>query len=196
MKTKHLYTVSFPRIERDCPHNTMARAGQKDRQIIYDFNVVVDGELRAFWFKEHGSRKYRLLTPRPEAIPIQKVPGDHHTTVEVETQADFHKTINSMLDEGELPTLADLENAKRIRAETKANQEQLQRDQDRLERIEKAGPDLLNALNLLLADWKAMTKENLSRAGKPYSELEWSLYPLARKAMDAIDLATKVPPIG
>lgn len=50
--------IKFKKIERDCPHNKNLGPGEK---MIYDYEAVIDGKVRAVWFRKTvGSRGYTL----------------------------------------------------------------------------------------------------------------------------------------
>lgn len=186
------YKIEFKRVERVCLHNDKARAGDKDRRMIYDFNVFIDGEHRVTFVNRFSSRGYLLRTPDNATAIIEKKDGGRwDCEIAAQSQAEFHKIINVALDKSLIPTLAQLEQIKIDRQSQEAAKLREQQSQERMARIKEAGPALLDALAALFADWKTMISEKQARDGKPAPDFE--TYPMAIMATQAIDLATKEP---
>lgn len=108
--------IDVQRIVRDCPHNDRAVDG---KGIVYDFDVLVDGEVRATFRKESGpvwagEYRYRLLAPDGYPIFDGILGADEHRNERVDgvrarTKADFVPIVEGLLLANRIPPRSDVE---------------------------------------------------------------------------------------
>lgn len=117
--------IKFERIERDCPFNKELRdpANNRDllgdnpkpvRGLIYDWQVIVGGEVRGLFMPIRYARGYELHNLVGDGW---KYPNSH-TRRTTEAKANFHADVLRAMEEGHLLTVkqAAAEKAKRARA--------------------------------------------------------------------------------
>lgn len=99
--------ITFERIVRDCPANDQ----QIDaRKMIFDFDVMIDGERRAVWHREYRGRGYELRDLNQEAIfPDAEATGSYRASrsVKADKKDDFFGIIETLLAAGRIPTAAE-----------------------------------------------------------------------------------------
>jgi len=99
-------TIKFERIERPCPHNKHLRdamGAMTPRGLIYDFNVMIGGELRAVLRRKMIGTGYDLCDPDGRGIKDPEFTSRH--AAEVDRQSDFELFISEYLAAGRIPTL-------------------------------------------------------------------------------------------
>jgi hypothetical protein len=147
--------ITFPRVRRECPYNE--RAEQDGNVPIYDFNVCVDGVVRAEFRKDNpDGRGYTLLSAADEMI-LQNGRREGTTVpIQVASQNDFLGIIETLLEIDDLPTYAQNEARKAEISERSAREkrekEERNAELDRIDRLNAAAPALLAALEAIIAD--------------------------------------------
>ena len=93
MKTP-LFT--FARLVRDCPHNDA-----EPTRLIYDFEVMADGERVAVWHRNAASKGYSLHSL--EGLPVRDPARDYrakHYGADAETQTQFAARCAELFEQG------------------------------------------------------------------------------------------------
>jgi hypothetical protein len=155
--------IEFVRFERACLTNQTLRDAGDQRGFIYDFAVIVDGEKRGTWKKSAFRRGYSLYDM--DSVQVRAPWFDnngrrriedkdyHWHDIEADTQADFEAVTIKEFDY--IPTLAQIEQ-RRADEERKARRAAAEsRELERIARIKETGPQLLVALETLLAEYEA-----------------------------------------
>jgi hypothetical protein len=180
------YDIKFKKTERVCGRNEAIRAGESGK-LIYDYQVLVNGEHRADWCPLIYNRGYELRIPDHQDA-IQTKPGERYSSVKTAAQALFPTIIQNLLDQGLLPTLEQLKQAQKDRELKEADAIAKEKERVRIAIIKEAGPQLLEALTALLQDWKARIID------QPCSDdrtVDFGTYHVALKAQQAINVATR-----
>jgi hypothetical protein len=136
--------IAFERFERDNDYNKNCRAKGRNRDIIYDFKVLVDGEWRAIWSRIFSGKGYELRDPDHRPIKERPPEGRSWTTyaVTVARQAEFANCIERCLIEDLIPTLDEMARLRLIEEALKEHHKRIQAEQDRVHRIELAAVPL------------------------------------------------------
>lgn len=105
--------LDFQRVVRDCQANDRTI---DSRSLIYDFDVIVDGERRAVWSRDYG-KGYSLRDANDEAVHIRAAREDdynpdHSLRARAEKKADFAAITEGLLASGRIPSIADCEQRK------------------------------------------------------------------------------------
>ena len=130
--------ITFERFERDCPHNAKQRQAD-GHNILYDFKVLIDGEHRATFKRGQGGRRpYDLYDVDHNGLRRSEYGGFISCK-----QNDFHFTINQYFDL--IPTLAQVEERREARTEALARYARVEKETAKRQRVERAGPALLEA---------------------------------------------------
>lgn len=108
---KKTMDINFRRVVRDCPANA---ARTDTRSLIYDFEVLIDGEHRATFHRIIYGRGYDLVGPGPvwEELYCEHAQGraDYQMTycrAKADKKEDFAGIIYGMLQSDLIPTIAD-----------------------------------------------------------------------------------------
>jgi hypothetical protein len=148
--------IEFKPIKRVCGWNAKIDAGKKKSKRIYDFEVWVDGEHRATWVCAGcPSRDYRLGSPDGRS-EVSYDPATLPVPVIAYGRTDFEQRIQSLLKQGLLPTVADWAKIEAARVKKEADKQVALQEAERLNRIRQAGPELLKALQALLAEYESL----------------------------------------
>lgn len=105
--------IEYVRIKRECPHNEEIEAKNKKGLLLYDFNVMINGEHRATLSKKSGSRGYYIQDVVSKGIK-EEVWHPWYGT-EIESQHLFTPTIERLLVKDLIPTrkqITERENAR------------------------------------------------------------------------------------
>jgi hypothetical protein len=180
--------VELRKMERQCPHNTEVNQGKRNEKLIYDFEVLIDGDHRATWCHDWGHRSYKLMTPDHKDRITEN--DEYRSWVEAKDQGELLKLVHVCLQNGRIPTLAQYAQAKRDAEKAEADKKAAELEEKRRQQVCDAGPELLSALQQLLADYKATIRDLRAKDGK-LAPRNWDEYPLTKTAQNAIDLATK-----
>lgn len=140
--------IKFERFERICDSNKNRRVAGDTRSLIYDFKVFIDGEHRANMDRCVHRPGYYVRDADGQPI---RTPDSHRqiggNRVEVcDKQANFSRTIETLLSGGFIPTLVGLAAAKADRAEKAEKRKIEQREQYAVDCKKYAGPALFDAL--------------------------------------------------
>lgn len=145
--------VEFKRVLSDCQHNENLVKLGRTHGLLYDYNVIINGELRGCFHARGYKRGYDLLdaegvlvrAPWFNAKGVRRVDAEYNWRhVGADTKEDFIVEIESEFDY--IPTAAQLaERAAKAKAEAEAK-EKAEAEARRIRQIKEAGPDLLNAL--------------------------------------------------
>lgn len=144
--------IKFERVERVCGWNQEQRAKQAAGtlegriDLLYDFNVIIDGEHRAIWSRRAAMMRGYTLQDANHA-PID---GYGYQGRKVESQDRFEPVISELLDADKIPTMAELAMLKIIaEAEEEAKTFDAHASAVRYAK-EKAAPAMFKALADLL----------------------------------------------
>ena len=140
-------TIEFQRIERDCPHNKRLREGSATYGLIYDFNVVINGEHRATFKKIYGGVGYNLLDTGGNSI---KEHDSNRYSMLARNQREFLPIITNLVEAGRIPTLQQMAEAKAEAERKKAQVAMIRAERERVQMMEAAGVDLYEALKPLI----------------------------------------------
>lgn len=138
--------LEFKRFERDCPANEARKLDGS--QLIYDWYVIIDGELRALWSRNVSGVGYQLYDPDHRPICTPKDRADiwaRERPIKVKSKALFDGATSTALSDGVIPTLADLEWLRAYDAATVINKRLDEEAEDRAERIRSVAPALFKA---------------------------------------------------
>jgi len=113
-------TIEFERVIRDCKANDRCN---DPRFLIADYDVVIDGTVRATFSRNAGSKGYRLYAP--DGFPITAEPmkwneDPNWRIVSAETKSEFGSILAELLLAQRIPTPADVE--QRIAGEARARE--------------------------------------------------------------------------
>jgi hypothetical protein len=141
-------SIEFVRVERDCPANVERRADGNALGIIYDFDVMVDGERRAQMHRDYTGKGYHLQDADGRAIdpPL----AHYQTGGVVGSQAQFKQVVPELLDAGKIPTLARMAELRAEEATEAAKKRQDRLNSAREYQIERHAVALRDALKELL----------------------------------------------
>jgi hypothetical protein len=145
-------TIKFERVTRDCGHNKTILDAGESKGLLYDFNVIIDGEHRATMSRNGYSVGYTLRDADYNSIrDLAKADKRwrSHPVVEVGKQADFEDVINCMLAAGLIPTLDQMAAVRAEKAAKIAANKAAEDERDRIHRIQGAAVDLYAALKPL-----------------------------------------------
>lgn len=97
---------SIRRVARDCPHNADPKNA---RSLIYDFDVVVGGEVVATWHRDYRGKGYELFDPNfDEVLTRAPTPEDYVPTRTLLAKAakkdDFVPILDGLFASGRIPT--------------------------------------------------------------------------------------------
>jgi hypothetical protein len=143
-------TIKFVRVERDCPANVNIRERYADSatkpRLIYDFDVLIDGERRAQLKREYTGRGYRLHDA--DGRPIIRPGRDYHLHMgeEVANKADFEGVVAGYLEAGKIPTLAQMAELREQEAAAALAKRNKRLDDTREYHVKRNGIELYNAL--------------------------------------------------
>ncbi|MGY3588057.1 hypothetical protein [Bradyrhizobium sp. USDA 4350] len=146
-------TIKFVRVERDCDANRNARAAAEQvgtsPRLIYDFDVMIDGEKRATMRRVVYGKGYELQDAdgRPLA-PTQR----NRVGREVDSKAEFLTIVTQLLDAGEIPTLTQLAEKREAEARERAEAIQAKKDSQRRAAIQHHAEAMYDALKTILTD--------------------------------------------
>jgi hypothetical protein len=107
--------IEFLKVVRDCDQNksileVAALTGKTPRSLIYDFDVIIDGEHRATWRRHAAGRGYYLAPPGGFALQWPPDPGKRHRRagrmIRVVGQDLIDPTTRQALDAGLIPPRA------------------------------------------------------------------------------------------
>lgn len=143
-------TITFVRVERDCPANKNRRDPHtnRTRQAIYDYNVMIDGEHRVTWCRNVGATGYELRVADNDAyIMIDNgQAGWGKDSVRAESKHEFEGVISGLLPAERIPTLAQIAAARRERAAVAERERKAGVEAHRIYLIKEAGVELYKAL--------------------------------------------------
>lgn len=142
-------TITFTRIERDCPANKNGRNPPtgRNRQLIYDYNVLIGGEHRLTMQRIYTGKGYEISDA--DGRPIGASEWRKNIGQKVDTQGDFEEAVTTLLKKGLIPTLAEMADkrvAEQAERERKAAEEV---EAQRVQRIQRAGVNLYVALKYI-----------------------------------------------
>jgi hypothetical protein len=141
-------TIKFVRVERDCPANKDRRADGFNTGIIYDFDVMIDGEKRAEMQRQYTGKGYNVQDA--DGRPVDPPLPHYRTGREVGSKAEFLTIVSELLEAGKIPTIARMAE---LRAEAEAALDVRRAEvaaRYRTARIESAGVQLYEALKPLI----------------------------------------------
>lgn len=149
-------TLEFKRTRRECGYNDQVKKEGRGRS-IYDFHVLIDGEHRATVKPLFTRRGYDVFDI--DGRPILGQRRNHGRTrlfmgqlVEFFlTKAEMEPRIRLLLEEGAIPTLAEMVEKRQREAEAQERAEHEGREHMKLQAVMQAGPDLYAALAPLVA---------------------------------------------
>lgn len=147
--------VTYVRVERVCGHNDKIKSGNSKEQLIYDYNVMIGGEWRAIFVKKVHALGYEIRDI--DRNPIGKM--DRHGRPEsqwdseVKSKAEFDTKVVDFTNAGYIPTAEQLAAKRQARKDAAERREKLARDQWKIDRQMHAGPELYEALKLMVADY-------------------------------------------
>lgn len=155
-------SIKLTKILRDCSWNTTRQKLDDSRRLLFDFEVRIDGELRVIAVRhDYDTRPFYLNIPgsfesvsKPQDRYADGRPRYHASAP---TQASIEKTVLLLLEEGAIPTLAEIEERKK----------ELQAQTHRIEQEEKAAA-ILNAKRAAAEDlYSALKKlvDNIQGSG-------------------------------
>lgn len=137
-------TIKFVRVERDCPHNKNLRRDGEARGLIYDFDVMIDGEKRAEMHRAFTGKGYTVQDA--DGRPVDPPVSYYQTGRQVGSKSEFLTIVTELLDAGKIPTLSDMAAKREAEAEKRAARRRERLDQSRLSIISANGLALYNAL--------------------------------------------------
>lgn len=163
-------SIQIEKITRDCPYNHEIM-GKRGARLIYDFDVIVDGERRA-QIRSGGrtNREYRLSDAAGRAVHWKEGYHDWRGSV-VTNKMDIPSMLAVMehvIDAGKLPTTADIDAYRAERSALKAQEAAENAERWRVERIQRAGLALYDALKAIVnsTDYGADDDRPLMRAAR------------------------------
>lgn len=140
--------IKIEKVKRVCSFNDDVAAGKTKSHFIYDFNVLIDGEYRA-QFRPGLYNGYNLNDPDRFSIKGATDHGRWDRKSDVASQAEFQSKIESCLERGLIPTIAQLE-AARLARQQKADAEDAARaEANRIYQIKETGLEMLAELKHL-----------------------------------------------
>jgi hypothetical protein len=107
--------IEFLKVIRDCDQNKSILevanlTGKTPRNLIYDFNVIIDGEHRATWRRHAVGRGYYLAPLEGRALQWPPDPSKRHRRVDrmirAASQSLFDQMTRKALDGGLIPPRA------------------------------------------------------------------------------------------
>ncbi len=139
--------IEFNRIERDSDWNKKLRAEGDTRGIIYDWNVLIDGEHRVTFARNiyHSGYELHAATHRAYYEAIKEKDG-YSSSVEVKSKAKFEETISRLLEAGRIPTLQQITDKRRATVLKQIKKRADAREARRVRQIEDAGVPMYEAL--------------------------------------------------
>lgn len=194
----NLSSLDFRRVRRDCGHNTDPKTPAS--RIIYDFEVVLDGEVRAVWTRNYRSTGYELLDTNEEAV-LTRAPNQNeaysqrHLYATADKKDDFVAITTELFLAQRIPTAAEalqyLEGLGRAVREA----QDVKRAEMRKNVAVRKLPELL-ALVQAVADDRTDTKVSFFRAQRLLNDIageafrrsndEEEHYPLDRREARAV----------
>ena len=146
--------LQFVKVERDCPANTKTRKDRAGdhliaRHLIWDFNVIIDGEHRATWKSQRWAArddKYELCDIDGRNIRVQVGSSSQHDqrSIRCGSQAVFEDKVRQHIDL--IPTREQLEAQRTRDAGAAAARDADARRRVRDEHIRNMGQRLLEVL--------------------------------------------------
>jgi len=134
-------TIKFVRVERDCPRNKSLRAAGDNVGIIYDFDVLIDGEKRAQMRRDIHGRGYQVYDA--DGRPVGK---GRYDGADVGSKAEFLNVASALLDAGLIPTLAQMAEKRAAEARAKAEAVAAKKEEQRQHAIRHHATALYDAL--------------------------------------------------
>ena len=155
--------IKFTKVLRDCGHNADIQSGAQKGRLLYDYDVTIDGELRASFWADYFQRKYTLHSagPMPEVLKDSGA-GWNRQALTARKKDEFEPLIRGWLEKGLIPTISELADRKAAKEADAEKVAQKQRDYERIERLNRAAPDhamIAAALCAGAARWEAYTSE-------------------------------------
>lgn len=141
-------TIKFVRVERDCGANKTRRAGGFNTGIIYDFDVMIDGEKRAAMSRTYTGKGYTVQDA--DGRPVDPPLSHYATGRRVDSKSEFLSIVSELLDSGKIPTLAQLQEKRAADAKAKADAIIAKKAERRSAAITLYGIALYDALKLAL----------------------------------------------
>lgn len=138
--------IEFVKTLRDCPANERRKIDGQ-RGLIYDYNVLIDGEHRVTLARNTGALGYELRTADPDVWIA--VGNSRHNGIKVENKEAFERTILMLLASRRIPTLAQIAAARKERELEAERQSAEQAEERRNFLIKEAGVDLYKALKYI-----------------------------------------------
>jgi len=98
---------TFKRVIRDCPANV---GETNPRNLINDFDVIVDGERRAVWMRNYRGKGYELFDVNHEPVLVRALTPadgswvDRTLFAKADKQDDFAAITEGLLLSGRIPT--------------------------------------------------------------------------------------------
>lgn len=146
--------ISFKRVKRDCGFNEKLDAFGADRGFIYDYDIFVDKERRGRWHRiGRGDIGYELQD-MGGAYVKRANPNDGgwgRSKITVRKQDYFEVEFRRALDEGLVPSSADVWNRRLQSGEAEVAASMLMVESNRRSVIADAAIDLYDAARQVLA---------------------------------------------
>lgn len=120
----------------------VARHGRFLKSVIYDFHVIDGGHHVATWTRNSGRTGYFLTDILGTAIRLAS------DTARCRSQSDFLALYEAVKAAGNIPSEATIAERIKSQKESVARYQEQREAEERLERVQNAGPDLLAALKL------------------------------------------------
>lgn len=156
--SKQIFDLEW--FERECPYNIEAKKNRE--KLILDAFVVIEGERRAL-LSSKGARErgYQLydLDHRPLALNSEAWKREYRNNPSfVAHKSGIGEFISQALEDGIIPTLAQLANLRNQDAINKANEEAAEKERIRISEIKKYALEMAEALYTLLVSRKESTE--------------------------------------
>lgn len=146
-------TIKFVRVERDCDANKSARkdAAQDGTtpRLIYDFDVMIDGEKRAAMDRDAFGKGYYVQDA--DGRPVDPPLPHYRTGRKVDSKAEFLTIVSELLDAGKIPTLAEMAAKRDAEAQAKREKIAAQKEKMRIAAINTHAAEAYEALKSMIA---------------------------------------------
>ncbi len=158
---KQAPVIKFKREIRECGHNKTIIDKGETTDLIYDYQVLINGEYRGKFCPYHRQRKYDLRSADGyHSIKYRDPERSEPVGVTVTSKAEFVPMIEHLLSTGEMPTMEQLATMAQARLDEIKEKEDAAAERQRVYQLETAakeadaqckelGVDTLRAIRLL-----------------------------------------------
>lgn len=173
--------IKIVSVKRVCQFNDDVRSGKNKSHFIYDFDVLINGDLRAR-FRPGVYRGYCLYDAHGTHINSREY-GAFARRSDVATKGDFESHIRFCLAKGLIPTLDQLAEAKANRELKRMHEDERQKERDRIDRIRDAALVMLSTLQQAEDYFDARADVNDGSYGIPEPNAEMTILTKIRAAI-------------